>query len=138
MDLSKFKNKPVSDKVLKNLITKVFEPSFHNVHVNLISARGAGKPFELRYLLNNAANIPNYPKNRVYLWLNLKDVKDDPTVAFKSSLTSLATYFGTNLSSDSQKLLVSLSAQEKITHLEFISFLQFLITQENIMLSFIK
>ncbi len=129
-------NQLFSEELLNSFISKVFAKSSKNIHVTLACFRGAGRPSQLRYILANYKKL-GLPENRVYVWLDLALLGEDMSLGYKSSVTSLLTYFSNNFLESETALLHELSEKETVNALEYSQFVQALLLKNDRSITFI-
>ncbi len=61
---------PISEKIKKSLLDEIFMKSLKNLHVSLFTFRGAGKPYELQYILEKEKEF--FKPDRVFVWIDLR------------------------------------------------------------------
>ncbi len=61
---------PISATIKKTLLEDIFAKSLRNLHVSLFTFRGAGKPYELKYILQNEKEF--FKPDRVFVWIDLR------------------------------------------------------------------
>lgn len=117
----KFTDPPASDKTLQNLVDNVLKKSFKNLNTTIITFKGAGKGSELKYLLGQHKNIPNYPDKKLFAWLDLQYLKEDDDKVYRDALSYLNTVFHDSL--EHTDSLSELLQKKRISHNDFCEFL---------------
>lgn len=132
-----FKSPPISKQKLDILISKVFTSSFSGRHVTLAYFRGAGKPFELKYLLRNIGSLSNAPSDKVYIWFDLHHVKKHQSSALKAALASLLMHPKLQLDDSFKKALQNLTSKDFLSTVDFMNFIQEALLNKGLFVTFV-
>ncbi len=138
MNYAQLVDPPVSQAYLKKFVELVFEPTYKNTSVSVVSGRGLGVASLMRYIRHSYANFTEFPKNRLYIMLDIELIADE-TKFYKEALTGLYDVVKANnsLSANELNVLKELVSLETISYFNFADLIKHLTFEHNLSITFI-
>ena len=129
--MTKFNDRPASQKVLNHLISAVFARSLKNVSTTIVSFPGAGKTAQIKYLVRNIDQIDIYDDKHLFALLDIKTLKESRSLAVKETLTFLVNFFRGKIDGDSNALITQTLEKTSSDVNDLISVFHYLTQQKN-------
>ncbi len=119
----KFTDPPASDDLLTKLQKKILAPLNKNINATIVTFKSAGKGSELKYLLSNYEKLPDFPKKKLYTWMDVSFLDKDEDKVYREALSYISNVFQKSLIKKLENEINNLLKNENLSVSDFTKFI---------------